>query len=77
MDAELRFANGVTGHVFTSMWSSKVLALKVDHPDAICGAGWAYAADKAGWDKAVKFLERCKTQSITTPQHCNYLPPQH
>ena len=29
MDAELRFANGVTGHIFTSMWSSKVLALKV------------------------------------------------
>jgi len=29
MDAELRFANGVTGRIFTSMWSSKVLALKV------------------------------------------------
>jgi predicted dehydrogenase len=27
MDAELRFANGVTGHILTSMWSSKVLAL--------------------------------------------------
>jgi predicted dehydrogenase len=29
MDAELRFANGVTGHVFTSMWSSKILSLKL------------------------------------------------
>jgi predicted dehydrogenase len=30
MDAELRFANGVTGHVFTSMWSSKILALRAN-----------------------------------------------
>lgn len=46
----------------------KVLALKTDHPEAICGAGWAFAADKAGWDKAVKYLEKCKSQTITTPQ---------
>lgn len=38
----------------------RVLALKADQPDAICGAGWAYSADKAGWDKALSFLDRCK-----------------
>ncbi len=45
----------------------KVLALKSGHSEAICGAGWAYAADRGGWDKAVGFLERCKSQSISTP----------
>ncbi len=44
----------------------KVLALKSDQSDAICGAGWAYAADKSGWDKAEKFLAACKDQSGTT-----------
>lgn len=38
----------------------RVLTIKSDQPDAICGAGWAYAADKAGWDKALGFLEKCK-----------------
>lgn len=38
----------------------RVLALKADQPDAICGAGWAYSADKAGWDKALGFLDKCK-----------------
>ena len=46
----------------------KVLSIKSDQSDAICGAGWAYAADKAGWDKAVSFLEKCKTVASTTPQ---------
>ncbi len=43
----------------------KVLSLKADQPDAICGAGWAYAADKTGFDKAVPFLEKCKSLSTT------------
>jgi tetratricopeptide (TPR) repeat protein len=38
----------------------RVLAIKPDQNDAICGAAWAYAADKAGWDKALGFLEKCK-----------------
>lgn len=38
----------------------RVLAIKSDQNDAICGAGWAYAADKGGWDKATSFLEKCK-----------------
>jgi tetratricopeptide (TPR) repeat protein len=44
----------------------RVLAIKADQGDAICGAGWAYAADKAGWDKALGFLEKCKTLSTTS-----------
>ena len=39
-----------------------------DQPDAICGAGWAYAAEKTGWDKALGFLERCKALATTTPK---------
>ncbi len=46
----------------------KVLAIKTDHPEAICGAGWAYSAEKTGFDKAVTYLERCKVQPGTTPQ---------
>ncbi|MFT3836325.1 MAG: tetratricopeptide repeat protein [Myxococcaceae bacterium] len=46
----------------------KVLTLKADQPDAICGAGWAYAADKAGFDKAVPYLEKCKGLSGTSSQ---------
>ena len=45
----------------------RVLAIKADQNDAICGAAWAYAADKAGWDKALGFLDRCKALPTTTP----------
>jgi tetratricopeptide (TPR) repeat protein len=45
----------------------RVLAIKADQNDAICGAAWAYAADKGGWDKALGFLERCKALPGTTP----------
>lgn len=38
----------------------KALAIKPDSTEALCGAGWGYAADKAGWDKAVGFLEKCR-----------------
>jgi len=38
----------------------KVLALRAEQPEAVCGAGWAYAADRSGYDKAVSFLEKCK-----------------
>ena len=44
----------------------RVLAIKPDQNDAICGAAWAYAADKAGWDKALGFLDRCKALPGTT-----------
>lgn len=46
----------------------KVLALKADQPEAICGAGWAYAIEKGSFDKAVPFLEKCKALSTTTAQ---------
>lgn len=46
----------------------RVLAIKPDQPDAICGAAWAYAADKSGWDKALKFFESCKGLKTTTAQ---------
>ncbi len=44
----------------------RVLAIKADQGDAVCGAGWAYAADKAGWDKALGFLEKCKALTTTS-----------
>jgi tetratricopeptide (TPR) repeat protein len=46
----------------------KVLAMRPDHPEAICGAGWAYASDRAGWDKSLAFLDRCKGLQTTTAQ---------
>ncbi|MEW6431930.1 MAG: tetratricopeptide repeat protein [Myxococcota bacterium] len=46
----------------------RVLAIKPEQSDAICGAAWAYAADKAGWDKALQFFEACKAQKATTDQ---------
>jgi tetratricopeptide (TPR) repeat protein len=44
----------------------RVLAIKADQNDAICGAGWAFAADKAGWDKATTYLEKCKALPNTS-----------
>jgi len=38
----------------------QVLALRPEQPEAVCGAGWAYAADRATLDKALFFLEKCK-----------------
>jgi tetratricopeptide (TPR) repeat protein len=46
----------------------KVLAMRPEHPDAICGAGWAYASDRAGWDKSLAFLARCKALRTTSAQ---------
>lgn len=46
----------------------KVLAMRPEHPEALCGAGWAYAADRAGWQKALGYLERCKALQATSPQ---------
>ncbi len=46
----------------------KVLALKADQNDAICGAGWAYSTDKSAWPKATSFLEKCKGLGTTTAQ---------
>ncbi len=46
----------------------KVLSLKTDQNDAVCGAAWAYAADKTGWDKALGFFEKCKGLTTTSAQ---------
>ncbi|QRN93212.1 tetratricopeptide repeat protein [Archangium violaceum] len=46
----------------------KVLALRADQPEALCGAGWAYAVEKTGWDKAEGFLARCKDLGTTSAQ---------
>ncbi|MBX7113439.1 MAG: tetratricopeptide repeat protein [Myxococcaceae bacterium] len=44
----------------------KVLTLKAETPEAICGAGWAYSAEKSGWEKAISYLEKCAALSTTT-----------
>ncbi len=46
----------------------KVLALKPGQADAVCGAGWAFAAEKTGFDKAVPYLEQCKGLPTTSSQ---------
>ncbi|MCP3144465.1 tetratricopeptide repeat protein [Pyxidicoccus xibeiensis] len=46
----------------------KVLARRADLPEAVCGAGWAYASDRSGWEKAIAFLDRCKSLQTTTDQ---------
>jgi tetratricopeptide (TPR) repeat protein len=46
----------------------RVLAIKPGQPDAICGAAWAYAAEKSSWDKALSFFENCKGLKSTTAQ---------
>ncbi|WP_257446626.1 tetratricopeptide repeat protein [Archangium lipolyticum] len=46
----------------------KVLALRAEQPEALCGAGWAYAVEKTGWDKAEGFLSRCKDLGTTSAQ---------
>ncbi|MBN9686090.1 MULTISPECIES: tetratricopeptide repeat protein [unclassified Corallococcus] len=46
----------------------KVLARAADKPEAVCGAGWAYASERAAYEKAIAFLDRCKELSSTTDQ---------
>ncbi len=46
----------------------KVLSLRAEQPEAVCGAGWAYAVERAGWDKAEGFLQRCKDLGSTSAQ---------
>ncbi|WP_375765295.1 tetratricopeptide repeat protein [Archangium gephyra] len=46
----------------------KVLSLRAEQPEALCGAGWAYAVERAGWDKAEGFLQRCKDLGSTSAQ---------
>ena len=43
----------------------RYLTFRPDSPDAICGAGWAYTAEKPSYQKAISFLEKCKTAPIT------------
>lgn len=46
----------------------KVLARAADKPEAVCGAGWAYASDRSGFEKAIAFLDRCKELPVSTDQ---------
>lgn len=46
----------------------KVLALREGNTEALCGAGWAFAAERTGWDKAVVYLNRCRQLDSTPPQ---------
>ncbi|MBU8897417.1 tetratricopeptide repeat protein [Corallococcus sp. M34] len=46
----------------------RVLAQRPDQPEALCGAGWAYAAERTGWQKAIAFLERCRGLPSTSAQ---------
>jgi tetratricopeptide (TPR) repeat protein len=46
----------------------RVLSLRPDTADAVCGAGWAYSSDRGSWDKAISFLEKCKAQGGTSQQ---------
>jgi tetratricopeptide (TPR) repeat protein len=45
----------------------QVLAFKPDDPEATCGAGFGYGADRAGYDRALPFLEKCLSLA-PTPQ---------
>ena len=45
-----------------------MLTLRAEQPEALCGAGWAYAIERTGWDKAVGFLQRCKDLGTTSAQ---------
>lgn len=45
----------------------QVLAFMPDDPEATCGAGFGYGADRAGYDRALPFLEKCLSLA-TTPQ---------
>jgi tetratricopeptide (TPR) repeat protein len=46
----------------------KYLEWRPESPEVKCAAGWAYAADRAGWDKAVSFLTQCKDFPTTSAQ---------
>jgi tetratricopeptide (TPR) repeat protein len=43
----------------------KVLAIRPNQLEAVCGAGWAYAIDRAAWDKATAYLRRCRDADAT------------
>jgi len=51
----------------------KVLAIRPDHRDAICGAGWAYAVDRAGWDKASAYLRQCRDRGAASEPERNQI----
>lgn len=43
----------------------KVLALRPDSTEALCGAAWAYASYREGWPKAEALLKRCQAAAGT------------
>jgi len=45
----------------------QVLAFEPDDPEATCGAAFGYGADRAGYDRALPFLEKCLSLA-PTPQ---------
>ncbi|AGC45852.1 hypothetical protein MYSTI_04560 [Myxococcus stipitatus DSM 14675] len=46
----------------------KVLATRDNLPEAVCGAGWAFASERSGWERAIAFLDRCKGMQSTSEQ---------
>ena len=38
----------------------RYLEVRPDDVSAVCGAGWAYGVERSGFDKAIRYLEKCK-----------------
>jgi tetratricopeptide (TPR) repeat protein len=38
----------------------RYLQWRPDDVSAVCGAGWAYSAERSGFDRAIGYLEKCK-----------------
>jgi len=54
------------GQAAAEAWE-KVLSLKGEDPDAVCGAGWAWSVDRSGFARARPLLERCAALEGTAP----------
>src|SRR5690606_22246770 len=45
----------------------QVIALAGEDPEAVCGAAWAYAAHRDGYERAQPLLTRCRDAEATPP----------
>ncbi len=46
----------------------RYLAWRPESPEVICAAGWAYGADRSGYEKALGFLKKCESFPDTSAQ---------